>query len=326
MAPAPQNATTQNNLKTLAPTLITAALTVVFMVLPWLHIPLADLASMFGAATGVAQVPGLLSDYNMFQLIGLINMIPDNGSSEMAAGRNTMFAFIASWGIAILLVVGGAILYYLGKKQLLIAGSVVSALVAIAWCALMLYVQRVLNEQANGITIFQLPPWPYLTILASIATIVLAVVMKPAASTATAPQGAYRAPAPTPQPYPNTATAPSPMAQPHPSAAPTPTPMSQPYPGVPTTQAPMQATRPVSNPNPTPAHRPQEALHVPNAGPTYSPQAQPNAFPIATARTSCICPTCGATVMVDVPSQPCLVNITCGNCRAKFPMEVHPRS
>lgn len=173
---------------TFVPPLVTAALTVVFMLMPWVHVPLAETANMAGALVG--QGIAIASDYTVLRLSDLIAIVPVDEYSKdgIAAVRGYVFF----WGASIAVLVAGAILYITGKNWLLIVGCVMAAIAAIVWCGVMVYVQDLIAEEANGIQVFTLPPWPIATIIASIATLVFAVKLKDPSVVANAPAGQTR--------------------------------------------------------------------------------------------------------------------------------------
>ena len=117
-------------------------------------------------------------------------------------------------------------------------------------------------------------------------------------------RGDVRAPAPAPQP--------TPRPQPAPASAPQPASRPQPAP------APQPAPRPASVPAPQPAPQP-EPVPEPMSVPMDEVEG-----PRATA--ICTCPHCGVKVRVTVPNANCQVNVTCGKCHQKFPLEVRRKS
>lgn len=283
---------------TFLPALITAALTVVFMFLPWVHIPYADVANLAGGLAGESM--GISPDYSVLGVFGLLNdalsMVSPN--TEIPGEITALRAEIIFWGISIAVVVIGAILYVTGRKELLIVGCAMAAIVAVIWCFGLNHYQNMIAQETYGIQIFSLPPWPIATIVASVVTIFLAVSLKPA-GIATGAFGGQTA------------------AMPNPNQYRAPVPGSTPYVAQQPQAAPVTQQAPIAQPAPAQNYYPQPAATAPVSTPAPAQAAYMD--------TACFCPNCGAEVRVSVPAQHCMVNITCRGCGAKFPMEVHPR-
>lgn len=133
-------------------------------------------------------------------------------------------------------------------------------------------------------------------------------------------RGDVRAPAPAPQPTPRPQPTPAPAPQPAPRPQPTPSPAPQPAPR----PQPAPAPQPTPRPAPTPTPAPQPA-------PQPQPAPEPMSVPMdevegPRATAICTCPHCGVKVRVTVPNANCQVNVTCGKCHQKFPLEVRRRS
>lgn len=70
------------------------------------------------------------------------------------------------------------------------------------------------------------------------------------------------------------------------------------------------------------------ALGAPSPRPVDSSQtvdtipSELTSDPVGYTQASCVCPSCGYTVEVEVPATNCTVNITCGHCGTRFPREI----
>lgn len=229
------------------PATVTAVLTIVFMFLPWVNIPLANMANTAMAFTGNGL--NISPDYTILSLNDLINTLlaitPNSADAEREIAP--LRAYIFFWGASIVVLIAGVVVNFMGKKWLIIVGSVLTAIAGIVWCGIIMSAQNEIGQGANGMQILALPPWPYAAILASVGTIILAAVLQPSGTPSVVQPG---------------------------------------------------TTRPPQSDTPSPD----------------------------TVDSSCYCPNCGALVQVAVPNSHCLVNITCGGCGERFPMEVRPRS
>ena len=166
------------------------------------------------------------------------------------------------------------------------------------------------------------------------------------------------APAPTPQPAPRPAPQPAQQSRPAPAAArqsapatrQAPRPSSQARPTSSSTASASQCSsrQPASIPRSASqarsAQRPQRAQSNSaqrsdsssanqNTTQTHSAPTQPGSasqpafVPLDRVEapktaTTCTCPHCGATVRITVPVTDCRLNVTCGKCHLKFPLEV----
>ena len=141
-------------------------------------------------------------------------------------------------------------------------------------------------------------------------------------------RGDVRPPAPAPAPAPSPQPAPRPQPAPQPRSTPAPAPQPAPRP------APAPSPQPASQPAPAPAPRPAPAPETVSRAQQRrdsAPLAQLTGIPMSEVegpRVSavCTCPHCGIKVRVTVPNANCQVNITCGRCHQKFPVEVRRRS
>ena len=116
---------------------VAAALTVVFMLMPWLEVPaiksLGQLAGNFGI--------NLPSDdafpmYDMGSVTGFLDLI--SRSNVFGAIQK---GFLVLWAIALLLIVVGFVRSFFGEKLmgLLKAGGIAAVVVAVAWFAAITY-------------------------------------------------------------------------------------------------------------------------------------------------------------------------------------------
>ena len=156
-------------------------------------------------------------------------------------------------------------------------------------------------------------------------------VRPPASAPAPSPQPAPR-PQPAPQPRSTPASAPQPA--PRPAPAPAPQSVSRPQHEPSTQPEPQPAPAPAPQPEPAPAPRPAPAPETVSRAQQRrdsAPLPQLMGIPMSEVegpRVSavCTCPHCGIKVRVTVPNANCQVNITCGRCHQKFPVEVRRRS
>lgn len=104
----------------------------------------------------------------------------------------------------------------------------------------------------------------------------------------------------------------SPVEQPMPApAAPAPAPAPAPQP--------MPAAAPMPQPAPQPVQQQSQPVMLDPLAPASVPLSQVGG---ETSPSICTCPNCGVKVRVNVPRANCTVNITCGKCGHKFPMQV----
>lgn len=204
----------RRSLATAAPVIVMAALTIIFMLLPWLHLSLpASYANTPHAVLG--QYANLAADYNMVALAATVNGLPIE-AFNLTNVKTIMWGFAITWGIAILLIAFGSALYLRGNNKLLIAGCIIAMLTILAFCGFVLHFQQTTskvigNLQALGISLWPyaapvmfkatIPLWPYVAAIAAIATIVLAIALNPARRTAGVRRGGY-SPAPINTPAP----------------------------------------------------------------------------------------------------------------------------
>lgn len=141
-------------------------------------------------------------------------------------------------------------------------------------------------------------------------------------------RGDVRPPAPAPAPSPQPAPRPQPAPQPQSTPTPAPQPAARPAPA----PSPQPAARPQTAPAPQPAPRPASApASASQPAPQPQPALEPMSVPMNEVRgprvsAVCTCPHCGIKVRVTVPNTNCQVNVTCGKCHQKFPVEVRRRS
>lgn len=240
--------------------IITSAATAIFCFMPWLRIPLANMANMFVGGTDLLQ-----TDYTVLSAFNFLSAALEADTSDSSGTIKFMvYGFMALWAAGIALLAFGAIQYYLSeKKEYLLAGGALSAVAGALWMIGVNYLNGYVAQEVS-LSVFELTPWPIATIVGGAATAILAA----------------------------NAQAPAAVHVPQPARGPVQTP-----------RGPVQTQQRVQT---------QQQVQTPQ---------QPQTM----VKASCTCPTCGYTVQVEVPNQNCMVNIICGHCGAKFPMEVRPR-
>ena len=153
------------DLARIAPALIAAVLTVIFCVLPWIHIPLAEISYLL-----IGQDAGLKSDYSVLDMFNFVTTnIPSNpefydeaSEASFHQGIFMVYGFMALWvvGIAVTLI-GSFRLYSEGEGKLLVVGSCIAALSAVIFILVAQTIMRAIAEESYGMSVVSMTAWPY---------------------------------------------------------------------------------------------------------------------------------------------------------------------